>query len=131
MKLAYLTRSDILEIHKRIIRENKANPTIISNGNLDMCVNTPKLEIYGTEIYKTIQEKAASLLNKILKLHPFLDGNKRTGFTATDVFLDLNGYILKVNKVEAINTCLKIADCSMEMNQTILWIKSRIKRKMN
>ena len=125
----YLTRNDILEIHKRLVRESGGDSVVVFSGNLDLCVESPQLEIYGSEIHKTIPEKAASLLYAILKLHPFLDGNKRTGFEASDVFLRLNGHILKVDKMDAVDTCLKVADCSMEMNQTVFWMKSRIKRR--
>jgi death-on-curing protein len=125
----YLTRKDILEIHRKVIRESGGNSVVVFPGNLDMCVESPKLEMYGLEIHKTVYEKAASLLCAILKLHPFLDGNKRTGFIATDVFLRLNGHKIAVDEVDAIQTCLKIAECSMEMNETSTWVKSRVKRK--
>jgi death-on-curing protein len=129
LKFTYLTRKDILEIHRRVIRDSGDNPVIVFTGNLDMCAESPKLEMYGLEIHKTVYEKAASLLYAILKLHPFLDGNKRTGFEAADVFLRLNGYVLAVDKADAVETCLKIAECSMEMDETSTWVKSRLKRR--
>lgn len=40
---------------------------------------------------------AAALLESLLMNHPFIDGNKRVAFFATDVFLRLNGYKIQVN----------------------------------
>jgi death-on-curing protein len=80
------------------------------------------------EIYNDLRGKAASLLYEILKLHPFLDGNKRTGYEATDVFLRLNGYFLDVKQDDAVKTTLTIAECSMNLEQTSSWVKNHTKR---
>lgn len=47
--------------------------------------------LFGREIYPTIYDKAAIMLQKITKKHVFVDGNKRTAFMATKAFLYLNG----------------------------------------
>lgn len=47
--------------------------------------------MFGIEAYATVWEKAAALLHSLLINHPFVDGNKRTAWMCTVVFLDLNG----------------------------------------
>jgi len=102
-----------------------------AKGNLDLCIETPKRELFGQQIHKTIHEKAASLISSVHKLHPFLDGNKRTGFEACDVFLRMNGYILNIRKDDAVDASLKIAACSMDLVQTSLLLKAKIKRSID
>ncbi|KIA77723.1 Toxin Doc [Parachlamydia acanthamoebae] len=53
-------------------------------------IETPKAAIFGTELYHTVYEKAAAYLYHIVQNHPFNDGNKRTGFGASYLFLKAN-----------------------------------------
>jgi death-on-curing protein len=46
----------------------------------------------GSDLYASISEKAAALGHGLIQNHPFLDGNKRIGHAAIEVFLVLNGY---------------------------------------
>ena len=51
----------------------------------------PTTTLWGREAYPTPEEKAAALLESLVGNHPRVDGNKRLGWLATVVFLDLNG----------------------------------------
>lgn len=46
----------------------------------------------GVDLYSTAAEKAAALGHSLIQNHPFLDGNKRVGHAAMEVFLVLDGY---------------------------------------
>ena len=50
----YLTRKDLLEIHRKVIKEGGGNSVVVFPGNLDMCVESPKLQMYGLEIHETV-----------------------------------------------------------------------------
>ena len=54
-----------------------------------------------TGYYADLAEMAAALFESLIMNHPFVDGNKRVAFFATDVFLRLNGYQLKVEAKQA------------------------------
>lgn len=54
-----------------------------------------------TGYYADLLEMAAALLESLLMNHPFVDGNKRTAFFATDVFLRLNGWSIRVDPTAA------------------------------
>ena len=64
--------------------------------------------VFGTELYPTIWVKAAYVMQKITKKHIFSDGNKRTAYVATKLFLMKNDYHLKVTKDEGIALMLGI-----------------------
>jgi death-on-curing protein len=49
-----------------------------------------------TGYYDDLAEMAAALFESLLMNHPFIDGNKRVAFFATDIFLRLNGWKLSV-----------------------------------
>ena len=62
------------------------------NSILDSCENN---EMFGQKLYPTVRHVAAFLLEKLVIAHVFSDGNKRTAFAATDIFLRLNGLQFK------------------------------------
>ena len=47
--------------------------------------------MFGEDAYPDIWTKAAALLQSVVKNHPLIDGNKRLGWLATAVFLEING----------------------------------------
>jgi len=124
----YLTKKNLVKIHNKLIKKYGGSSGILFDSNLDFCVEAPQRVVFGFELHNTLHEKAACLIYEINKLHPFLDGNKRTGLTATDVFLRLNGYELRVPYDEGVNVSLEIASCSMENLQTTEWIKNHIRK---
>ena len=66
---------------------------------------------------------------EINKLHPFVDGCKRTGLEATDVFLRINGYELVISNDEGLSKSLETASCSIEKSQLDDWIKNRTRKR--
>jgi death-on-curing protein len=55
----------------------------------------PRAGFGGVEVYVTVLEKAAILLERLARNHPLPDGNKRTAFFLTGLFLEANGMPLK------------------------------------
>lgn len=58
---------------------------------LESCVRQPQTEVYDTERFPTAYDKASAYCYFIVRLHPFLDGNKRTGVLSGHTFLHRNG----------------------------------------
>ena len=61
-------------------------------GALESAVAQPEASFGGEELYPSLSEKAAALGHSLIQNHPFVDGNKRIGHGAMEVFLLLNGY---------------------------------------
>lgn len=59
-------------------------------GLLDSAAHRPQTSLWGREAYPALDEKAAALLESLVRNHPLVDGNKRLGWLATVVFLDVN-----------------------------------------
>ncbi len=66
-------------------------PPIRDLGLLGAAAARPRASAFGVDAYPDVWTKAAALLQSIVKNHPLVDGNKRLGWLACAVFLDLNG----------------------------------------
>lgn len=64
----------------------------------------------------------------LVRDHPLNDGNKRAGFLAILLFLDLNGFEFRVEQPEAIQTILRLAAGKMSEPELAKWIRDHIRR---
>src|SRR5436309_13615036 len=103
----YLTPEDVLRFHEEVLRSTGGDDGLLLPGNLVLAVEAPMQFVYGFEPYKTLEEKGAALLHDINKLHPFVDGNKRTAYVAADSFLRLNGRKLTADSHDIVDVSLR------------------------
>lgn len=107
MSVQYLSEKSIIEINKRLLLiSNEGKQIIQYPEGLSLVINQPKLTLFGNEMYPTIWLKAAYILQKITKKHIFNNGNKRTAFVATKMFLLLNDWHLQVTTHQGLQLML-------------------------
>ncbi len=94
--IQHLSVDEVLEIHRRLVDYFGGPPGVRDVGLLESALYRPR-----TGYYQDIADMATALFESLLMNHPFVDGNKRVAFFATDVFLRLNGWKLKVDPEEA------------------------------
>ena len=82
----YLTAADVLAMHATLIDAYGGAHGLRDAGALEAAVFRPQ-----TGYYDDLVAEAAALLESLANNHPFIDGNKRAAFAATDVFLRING----------------------------------------
>jgi len=87
----FLGLDEIIEIHHDQIRRYGGRPGILDIGILKSTVAMPSATFDGNYLHTDIFEMASAYLFHIVRNHPFIDGNKRTGAVASIVFLMLNG----------------------------------------
>lgn len=75
-----------------------------------------------------IPELAASYTAGIVQNHPFVDGNKRTGFLAGAAFLELNGYRLTATEPEATRVIMGLAAGDISESQLAAWYQQKSER---
>jgi len=73
----------------------------------------------------SVFDLAAAYAFGIIRNHPFVDGNKRTGFLSAYVFLDLNGWELMASEAEAVAAVLALATGEMDQAGFADWLKIR------
>ncbi|PYX28539.1 MAG: type II toxin-antitoxin system death-on-curing family toxin [Acidobacteria bacterium] len=64
----------------------------------------------------------------LIRDHPFNDGNKRVGFLAILLFLDLNGFELNVDQIDAIQTIMNVAGGELSETELTNWIRTHLRR---
>ena len=84
----YLDLDDLLLLAEVLLGEN---PPVRDLGLLGSAVARPRTTAFGSDAYPDIWTKASALLHSIVNNHALVDGNKRLGWLATAVFLELNG----------------------------------------
>jgi death on curing protein len=92
----FLSSDEVLAIHEALIRTFGGPGGLRDGGLLESALFRPR-----TGYYADLAEMAAALFESLLMNHPFVDGNKRVAFFATDVFLRLNGWQMRVDADEA------------------------------
>ena len=84
----YLDLEDLLALARRLLGDP---PPVRDIGLLASAVARPQASVFGEDAYPDIWTKSAALLESIVINHALVDGNKRLGWLATAVFLNLNG----------------------------------------
>ncbi|MHB1010632.1 MAG: type II toxin-antitoxin system death-on-curing family toxin [Propionibacteriaceae bacterium] len=102
--IEYLTLEDLLEL----IEDLGIGP-IRDLGLLDSAVHRPQVTVYGDDAYPDLDQKAAVLLESLVRNHALVDGNKRIGWLATVVFYGLNNIELEAPDDDAYDLVIAIA----------------------
>ena len=119
----YLSPAQLLFIHDRLIAETGGMPGVRDVGLLASAAARPQATFDGEDLYPTLYLKAAALMDSLTNNHPFVDGNKRLGITATGLFLQLNGQRLFVSNAELEAFTLHVAQGNSSIEEIAAWIK--------
>lgn len=105
--IEFHTREFVEALHNEQLRLHGGAAGIRDEGMLESALGRPlQKEAYGQP---DLSDLAAAYLFGIVKNHPFIDGNKRTGFAAADLFLYFNGYSLETANEDIIQLVLLVA----------------------
>jgi death-on-curing protein len=88
--MRYLTLGEVLELYHRIIKQS-GGAQGIRDLRVRVSIGTAAHDVRQSGTF-TLVEKASALGFSLIKNHPFVDGNKRTGHAAMETFLVLNGF---------------------------------------
>jgi len=124
--MRFLTLAEILELHRRIIEQSGGALGVRDLGSLESSLAQPRMTFDGQELYPTIVEKAAALCHSLVMNHPFVDGNKRTGHAATEVFLVLNGLEILAETDEQERIILLLAAGTLGRTELASWLQGHV-----
>ena len=119
----YLSLREILILHERIAAASGGGVGVRDLGLLESAVAQPRLNFDDVDLYPSIAEKAAALGFSLISNHPFIDGNKRVGHAAIEIFLILNGHELHANVDEQERLVLGVAAGEIGRERLTEWIK--------
>lgn len=119
-----LSKEQILLLHTQLLEETGGSDGIRDEGLLDSALNAPFQGFGNTDVFPSIQQKAARLGYGLVKNHAFIDGNKRIGAHAMLVFLALNKVELDYTQEELSEIFLQIATGESGFEELLRWITS-------
>ncbi len=122
--MRHLTLGEVLELHQRLIAAYGGSAGIRDLGALESALAQPWMSFGGEEFYPTVPEKPAALAFSLIKNHPFVDGNKRTGHAAMEVFLMLNGFEVVGSVDEQRMSVLRVASGEIDREAFAEWLRS-------
>lgn len=121
----YLTVEQLIKVNEAILtRCGGGLIGIVNHKALKEVIEKPKLKIEDYEPFPTLWEKAAVLIDTIIKNKPFANANTATAFIACDLMLKLNGYKLIIN-INDIDQILAISLYQSTLPQISSWIKEK------
>jgi len=121
--LRYLTLSEVLELHRRVLDLTGGHPGLRDLGALESAVAQPKMTFGSSGLYPTLAEKAMALGFSLITNHPFVDGNKRVGHAAMEAFLMLNGSQLSATVEDSERLILGVAAGAVSRSQLVDWVR--------
>lgn len=118
----FLSLDEVLVIHEKSIERFGGASGIRDYGLLESALFRPQ-----TGYYNDLVEMAAALFESLILNHPFIDGNKRVAFFATDVFLRMNGWKFSIKTDPAYKFLIGLLEnneCSFD--HLLPWIRESI-----
>jgi death-on-curing protein len=123
--MEYLQLVDILHLHSELIAQSGGSPGLRDRGYLESALSQPRAAFGGVELYAELAEKAAALCFSLVLNHAFVDGNKRVGYAAMRLFLDINDWAFEADVDDAEQTMLQLAAGQMKRPEFTAWVKER------
>jgi len=127
--IKYLSLEEVLVVHTELVRRYGGSHGIRDQGLLESATFRPQASAFGEDAYPTLFEKCAVLGYSLIKNHPFIDGNKRTGFAAMHLMLLINGYDLTSISKEEVAMAEAVAFGEMDELKIVQWLKEHSKKK--
>ena len=114
----------VLAVHEEQLAEHGGAAGVRDVGMLDSALARPRnLAHYGEP---DVCELAAAHAFGLARNHPFIDGNKRSAFVATELFLMLNGWRLTASDADCVLVMLNLAAGELDEAPFADWLRSRV-----
>ena len=110
------------EIHKILIDRFGGSDGVRDLNSLESALARPFQRFEAEELYPTIILKAAALLESLLINHPFIDGNKRVGYTLLRVFLLSNGLDIGASQNDKYEFIIDVASGKRDFESIVEWL---------
>jgi death on curing protein len=124
MAVAWIAEAVVLALQEEQLAEHGGAVGLRDLGLLQSALARPQhLAAYGEP---DIAALAAAYGYGIARNHPFVDGNKRTAFTVTELFLTLNGYDLVADDLSCVTTIVRLAEGKLSEAKFADWIRANL-----
>jgi death-on-curing protein len=127
-KTVWIDVRDALALHDRLLALDGGAPGVRDQGLLESALARPRqLDAYGDR--PSVVDMAAAYTAGVVRNHPFVDGNKRTGFLVGVLFLEMNGYRFTPSEEDATQAVLDLAAGKLNESAFKAWMHANAKRR--
>ena len=113
-------------IHNLLIKTFGGSSGVRDFQALESALSRPFQKFDNVELYPSIIEKAASLLESLLANHPFVDGNKRTGYVLMRLFLKKNGMDIIADEETKYQFVVDVASGVKRYADILIWLEDYV-----
>ena len=124
----WIEARDVLAIHDRLLALYGGAAGLRDRGLLKSALARPRQSYTYSETSDVI-EMAALYTAGIVRNHPFIDGNKRTGFVIGVLFLELHGFDFKASEADATQAVMALAAGTLDEAGYAAWLRESAKRR--
>jgi death-on-curing protein len=124
-----LTLNKVLELYSQVMEVTGGLVGIRDVSILESALARPRITYGAEELYPTVVEKASALASSLIEGHPFVDGNKRIGHAAMELFLVLNRHEIQATVDEQEEIILQVASGKLGRGGFTDWLRSHIVEK--
>lgn len=123
----YLSVEQLLELYRVLIRKFGGRSGVRERGGLESAAARPAMTFGGDDLYPDLAAKAGALMHSLVLNHPFVDGNKRIGAAAAELFLRVNGAVLDATDEELQAVTLATVSGEVQVEALTIWFRQRIR----
>ena len=124
----WIDERDALAIHDRLLALHGGRVGLRDRGLLESALARPR-QHYTYARNPDIIEMAARYTAGIVRNHPFVDGNKRTGFVIAVLFLELHSFDFKASEVDATQAVMALAAGRLDETGYTAWLRENVTRR--
>ncbi len=128
-EIIFLELEEVLKFHKVQINVFGGSHGIRDIGLLESAMASPQASFGGEYLHGNIFEMASAYLYHIIKNHPFIDGNKRTGIIAAIIFLKANNNVIIASQEDIFELAVNVANSKLSKEELAFHIKALTKSK--
>ncbi len=118
---------DVIKIHKLLIDHFGGSHGVRDERSLNSAINRPFATFNQQALYPVPIEKAAAILESIVTNHPFIDGNKRTGYVLARLLLFKAGLNIEATQEEKFEMVISVSKGQWKFKQIKDWLTNRCK----
>lgn len=123
-----IARSEALYYHAELINRFGGAHGVRDEGILDAALNRPFATFGGMDLFPEPVDKAAAILHGIITGHPFIDGNKRTGYVLGRLILQEQGFDITATENDKYDMVIQVATGQLDVEGIVAWMKDRVVR---
>ena len=124
--MQWLMLENILALHEKVVEQTGGATGVRDQAGLESAHAQPQATFGGELLHAGLCEQAASLGFSLIGNHPFVDGNKRIGHAAMNVFLVLHGYDIDADVDEQEEVILGVAAGEWTRERFTEWLRDEL-----